>query len=259
MKRNIYTYGNDLRLDTCRKFLEDAEFAGDNVHILPIPSTKDGKTINGTDISFDDFLFKTGNKDVVVGYAVPKDYCAKFVKEGVTVIDVSEDAEYLEIGAKMTALGFLGRIITREKRILSDLKFGIIGYGRIGKYLSQLLTFVGADVTVFTSRPALREDLSRLGIKTVGNYELTVFRRSIEFESPFSKLDILVNTAPAKVLSDDDAQDLRGVKIYELASGENIPKALEHEKMPSIPALMFPESAGIAYAKSALKFIIKVN
>ena len=154
----------------------------------------------------------------------------------------------------MTVHGALVRILASQKRSPADLRFGIIGYGRIGRRLAELLTFLGADVTVFTSRIRLREDLGRLGIRAVCNYELPLLRDGGGgLENPLSALDILINCAPARVLSEEDAQYLSGASVFELASGDNIPENIPYLPLPALPAKMFPESAGIAYAQVALR------
>ena len=66
----------------------------------------------------------------------------------------------------------------------------------------------------------------------------------------FADLDILINTAPARLISEKSAKELSGKRVIELASGDNLPPGLSFERMASIPAVTFPKSAGRAIARS---------
>ena len=74
-----------------------------------------------------------------------------------------------------------------------------------------------------------------------------------ERRDAFSGLDILINTAPAHILSEDYKESLGGVRIIELASGDNIPPGLNYERMAAIPARMYPKSAGYTVARAILR------
>lgn len=256
MNRNIYTYGSDERLKYCRAYIEAMTFFEKSIHILQIPTTRDGKMLNGTCISLSELAGNMGRGELVLAYGAPPDFAEALAERGALLVDAALDGEYQEVGAELTAQGAVVKILSQSQKAPRDMRFGIIGYGRIGRRLASLLTFLGAGVTVFTSRPQLWEDLGRLGIKAVGNYELPMIRAGgSSLQNPFSELDVLINTAPSQVLTVDDAKSLINTRVIELASGENIPNSIEFEVMPSLPAKMFPESAGIAYARAFLRNI----
>jgi hypothetical protein len=86
----------------------------------------------------------------------------------------------------------------------------------------------------------VREELSSLGIETRDTY----------LERDFSSLDIIVNTAPARVICESDVATLSPhVKIMELASGNALDGVPRVTKFPSIPEVMYPHSAGEIYAE----------
>ena len=256
MNRNIYTYGGDERLACCRDFLALRLGEGADVHILPIPTTRDGKTVNGGEMGLCELAEKMRPGETVLLYGAPEEFKDVLYARGVTLIDASEDSEYLEVGAELTAQGAVAKIFTESRKAPRDIRAGIIGYGRIGRRLASLFAFLGAEVCVFTSRQGLCEDLGRLGIKAFGIYDLPLIRAHADCcDNPFSGLDILINTAPAAVLSDEDSQSLALTRVIELASGKNIPDAIRYEAMPSLPARMFPESAGVAYGEVLLRKI----
>lgn len=256
MNRNLYIYGGDERLVYCRDFLAERLGGGPDIHILPIPTTRDGKTLNGGGTTLYEAAENMTRGEMVLAYGVSGEFLKALEKRGVILIDAAEDSDYLERGAELTAQGAVAKIFTESRKAPRDTAVGVIGYGRIGRRLTSLLAFLGAGVCVFTSRPELCENLGRLGIKAVGNYDLPLIRAGVGYAvNPLSELDILINTAPAAVLSAEDSPNLINTRVIELASGENIPKSIRHEAMPSLPAKMFPESAGIAYGEVLLRKI----
>ena len=56
-------------------------------------------------------------------------------------------------------------------------------------------------------------------------------------------------------MSEDVALGLSGVKIIELASGNNFPMCKDIIRLPSLPARMYPISAGRAVADSVLRML----
>ena len=127
------------------------------------------------------------------------------------------------------------------------MKIGIIGYGRIGKILLRILLFLGAKTVVFTRSTQTRLDLCGVGIEADGSENIEKYR----------DLDILINTAPARLLSEEAATALteRGCKLVELASGEALPDVSGLLRLPSIPDRVYPISAGKIYAKAILRAV----
>ena len=51
------------------------------------------------------------------------------------------------------------------------------------------------------------------------------------------------------------AKALMGVRIIELASGVNFPEGITYERFATIPAVMYPKSAGIVLAKAVQRLL----
>ena len=128
---------------------------------------------------------------------------------------------------------------------IREMRIGVVGYGRIGKRLTNMLLYLGASVRVFTSREDLRLDLCEYGIATAASAK----------DADLSGLDILINTAPATIF-DKDLIPQR-LRIIELASGDNFAGVAGVEKYPSVPAKMFPLSAGRAWGRAIERFLLK--
>ncbi len=255
MNTNIYTYGNDARVNVCREYLEKHLAEGlNNVFILPIPSTRDGEHLTGTQKKLCELASDASQGDLIIGYGLPKFFADAVLERGAVCIDAAEDEEYLMQGALQTATGAMAKILCCTGIAPEDIRIGIIGFGRIGKRLAEIFTFLGSEVTVFTSRARLRIELGRLGIRAVTDAELSLARQGL-IPNPFESLDILVNTAPAAKLNSSDAEALSRVSVIELASGGNIPDGIPYVRYASVPAELFPRSAGIAYGEFAVRKI----
>ena len=244
----IKVYENSHRAEKCRELLEASRLVSrfSEVIILPIPTTRDGVTVNGGDISLLDAVSYADADTLVVGYGVPDEVCEVLSSFGATVCDVSQDEDFLVENAHLTAVAALGIILSGERCAPADLRVGIVGYGRIGRSLAEKLLYLGAEVRVFTRRDKLRMELAESGIG-VGSFPLA----GAELEG----LDLLVNTAPAAVMS-ECGDEVCSVRIMDLASGAVFPNGARVFRYPSLPARVFPESAGRAFAESVERFLL---
>lgn len=249
---DINIYGTDARLGFCRNYLmkECVKGAG-RILLLPIPTSKDGKSLHGCKLSICDFIKTCKPGDLVVGYGLSKEFRGELAEIGAVAVDVSCDETYLTENAELTAIGTVGHILTEERAAPSELSVGVIGYGRIGQRITRILMFLSGRVTVFTSKSELREELCMLGVSGVDS----LCADSPEVLERLASLDILINTAPARLVSERAREALSSVRVIELASGDNMPEGIAVERMPSVPALMYPASAGAALARSVLRML----
>jgi dipicolinate synthase subunit A len=213
--------------------------------LLPVPTTRDGKTVASTDIPISEPFIGADGNTYIFGYGIPKELTSAAVSMGAHVFDLSEDEEYLLENAELTAIGCIGYILTGVSRAPCEISVGIVGYGRIGKALARLLLFLGARVSVFSSR----EDVLRL----LG--EMGIGARSTAHPLDLSGIDILINTAPKDMSREFLHGVPLGMRIIELASGENFKGVSEVERLPGIPEKYYPESAGEVYYSAILKHV----
>ena len=243
----IQSYENSKRADACIEYIRGSEhFKKINaIYLLPIPSTRDNVTITGTNIDILGVIEQISCGDLLVGYGLPKGcFCDEGLGGG--FFDVEDDEDFLLENAYLTALATIGIIMTSETRAPSDMRIGVVGYGRIGKYLTEMLLYLGAYVRVYTSRRDTRIDLCESGVMAVSSCENADLRG----------IDLLINTAPA-VIFDTSAEGFpQNLRIIDLASGVNFPDVKRVEKYPSIPAKMFPVTAGIAWGRAIERYVI---
>lgn len=249
---NIRTYGTDERLAFCLGYLSEKNIRSvREIILLPIPTTRDGITVLGTGKAPSELLSGERRGAVAVGYAVPKSFREEFSALGVSVLDVSFDEIFTAENARLTAIGALGRTLSSENAAPSELSIGIIGYGRIGKGLLNFFTLLGASPVVFTTRDSLREELGMIGVSTLPAGALS----DVSHLEKIRELDIIFNTAPAPLMSEEIIAGLSKTKIVELASGNNFPKDAAVLRYASLPALMYPKSAGRVLADSVMRML----
>ena len=234
----ITVRGQDARMRRLASLIsEGGETWGfDAVLLLPIPSTRDGIHINGTNEAFDSVEQIRGEgRALAVGYSLPVHAADALRRAGYQeILDLARDDAFADGNTALTTLAALGHILSVGGRALPDMTIGICGYGRLGKSLCRVLLFLGARVIVWTSDTGVRRSLGAYGIAT----------RYREYGSPvydLSGVDVFINTAPCPCLT--DGADTRGITVIELASGDNFPGREDIIRLPSLPAREYPESA----------------
>ena len=243
---NIEIYGTGERMRTLASLAR--EISVPHLLLLPIPTAKDKVHITKTDLELSETLTGVGEGSVVVGYDIPMWYTEKARSLGARVLDLIFDGEFMGDNAYTTSLGALSYIMNSEKRQITDLSFGIVGYGRIGSRLTELLLFFGARVRVYTSREETALELCRCGVLADDG----IYRGEFSAEG----MDILINTAPCDLSGAFLGKSLPdSFRIIELASGENFDGVDRVERLPALPDRYYPESAARAYLRAVKRFI----
>lgn len=241
----IHSYESGKRAEACIGYLEGSVCmeSVDRLVLLPIPTTRDNSTILNTNIYINDVLDGVGEGDLISGYGLPDGFSRLAGERGARAIDLSLDEDFLLENADLTALCTLGVILNTCQYAPKDLRLGIVGYGRIGKRLTNLFLYLGARVRVYTTKENTRIDLCEYGVATALSCE----------SADLSGLDLLINTAPAVIFRPESIPE--GLRVIDLASGDNF-HGIEVEKYPSVPAKMLPLSAGRAWGRAIERFII---
>ena len=249
LKMNIEIFGEGERQKSAEKLLSGESLDFD-IKVLPIPTSRNGEHITGTEFRLDDFAKEVKNGEFVIGYGLTETFKERLAKNGALCYDAASDEEFLVENAYITAVGTLGYILTTAKKIPADMKFGIIGYGRIGSCLTRLLLFLGASVKIFSSKKLTRIELGLCGIETP-DIEMLDFKCE-----NVSGLDFILNTAPTNLSRlFPEKRVPPDMRVIDLASGDSFPGVFGVEYLPSLPNRMYPLSAGNAYARRALLWL----
>lgn len=243
----IRSFGAGRRMRECERLIREmcASYSG-MIILLPIPTTRDNIYISGTEKSISSLYPLFNSNTLLVGYNLPDFLVEKALLSGSRVFDAAKDEIFLAENAKISANGAMGYLLTNNSRDMADLRIGVVGYGRIGKEMVRLLLLFGADVTVYTGRKSVAVEL---GESCVGAVVLSE-------QSDFSRLDILINTAPARQIDESRLPD--NLEIIDLASGNIFDSSDRLIKLASIPDVMYPHTAGRLYAEAIIRFLQEV-
>lgn len=254
----IENFGAGARCEEAMRQLVRAEAEGrfpagiKRCILLPVPTSKDKIHLTGTDRLLSEIFSDAREGDFVAGYGIDSIEKSRMKERGAIVYDALFDEDFLTENAQLTALGALGYLLSSSDKALHDLKIGIVGYGRIGSRLLRMLLFLGGKVRVYSTREKTCLFLGESGVAA------TLTQKGSPL--PFDDIDILINTAPADLsASFKDGLIPKGLRIIELASGQNFGKTEGVERLPGIPDKSYGKSAGRAYANRILNYIGEVK
>ena len=262
----------DTEMRICQSLSKATE--GADILILPLPVSRDGETVHAprdpacrvTLSEITDLMSRTPGL-TLFGGKLPQEFLdstREFDPAAARVTDYY-DNEVLQLrNAYITAEAALMTAMELTDRTLRDTSVAVLGYGRIGKYLSRLLRALGADVTV-----CARREESLFEAAAEGCHPLLITE-----SDPMSGLSplcrdhpILFNTVPAHILPRDLLMSLRpDTLLIDLASAPfgvsdahvreaTAKNGLRYLRAPSLPGSYAPLDAGRAIAECILGMI----
>ena len=231
---NINIISNDARYEILNDFLNENGYYSkittlDNLTqcdavILPMK----------TNASVDDFkhpLSKVGNAIVFTG---ERDKISQ-VFNG-EIVDYSKNESFLLENAYITAECALSIALSELNKTLSQTRALIIGYGRIGKYLSKMLLDLNTSLYVYARREESVKEATLSGAQPFSISELDK-----------GNFDVVFNTVPERIVPKAISDKIKDTLLIELASA---PGGFEDDGAPKkalkLPGIMKPRSAGYA-------------
>ncbi len=173
---------------------------------------------------------------------------------GLRMFDYAAAPGFAERNAVPTAEGAAKLVIENTEGTVMHAKIAVLGYGRTGKAVAELLKSMDADVTI-----AARNDLARTvaltrGLKAVHTDEL---------KEMMPNFDAVINTIPSLIITGKMLSRMQPrCPIIELASapgGVDKDRAVKHGirviNAPGLPAVVAPRAAGEIVAASVLEII----
>ncbi len=224
------------------RFLQQAGYPVTDQHtknvthlLLPVPSfTAEGTLASGGDLQ--ELLSGLPQDLVVVGGHLNRQELG-----GYTTLDLLQDPGYLAQNANITAHCAVRLAMNQLPRTLCCCPVLVIGWGRIGKVLCQLLDGLGAYVSVCARNPADRAMAQALGYYTTDIPQADLGRYRVVF-----------NTVPAMLFPHTPANVLK----IDLASQPGLGGTdVIHAR--GLPGKDAPESAGTLIAETLLRIIRK--
>ena len=218
------------------------------IFLLPIPTSKDSVHLTGTDRLTREIFDCVGEGDFLAGYDIKNEDKKKMRRLGALVYDAADDERFLSLNCSATAIGALGYVLSTNKKLPEDTRVAIIGYGRIGRELTRLLLFLGAQIKIYTGNKMQCIELCECGVDT----HLVKWSQPL----PLYDFDLIINTAPTDLSASFPEKKIpSGMRVIELASGNNFGDIDGIERLPGIPDKYFPKSSGRIYYECIMKYL----
>lgn len=165
--------------------------------------------------------------------------------KGYMCLDLLKDPDYVAVNAAITAHCALRIAAEKLPVVFAGCPALVIGWGRIGKCLGQMLKALGARVTIGARNPSDRAMASALGYETVDTAAL---------EKEISRYRLIFNTAPEAILSQTQLSKCGSCVKIDLASRKGL---LSDDVIwaKGLPGVYAPESSGALIAETVLEFL----
>ena len=168
-------------------------------------------------------------------------------------VNLWEDEALLRENAYLTAEAAVASAMRRTKLAMSGLRCAVIGYGRIGRSLTEILLNLGAKVTVISGRDAKRRAARETGAEAAALADIA---------SALPGQDVIFSTPPATVIDEAALKSVdAGAILIDLASppyGFDLEAArslnLHACREPGLPGRYCPLSAARAIYSAVLRW-----
>ncbi len=204
---------------TIEEALQNVDFV-----IGPIPLSSNKQQINTPfskkEITLKEFALQLKGKKLIAG-SIQKEFF-ELLQEGTEAIDLLKREELVVLNTIATAEGAIQIAMEETPRTLHGSKVLVLGFGRVGKILANMLKGIGVNVYC-----EARKDADLAWIKAYG-YEPVRLKKMKE---QLNQFDIIMNTIPALVLGKEELTKMKQDSvIIDLASNPGGVDKLEAKK-----------------------------
>ena len=148
------------------------------------------------------------------------------------VISYSKNEDFLLKNAYLTSEAFLSIWQEKTKESFFGKNVLIVGYGRIGRCLSKMLSCLGANVNIYARRSEVRKKVKTDGFKSVTLDILDAY-------------DAIINTAPDLVFNEESMGKIStNTLLFDLASKSGFYDEKRVTLARGLPGKILPKSAG---------------
>lgn len=198
-------------LEECTN-LEKA-IANSNIVVTGIPISKDKEYLTGEytnlKISLEEFFLNLKNNFLISGM-VPEKFNEMLKKNNNKFLDILKDERYVITNAKITVEGIIKYLIENTENTIFNSKILVLGYGRIGKILCNVLKNFTENIYCMPNSKEEEELLNANAINTISKENLN---------NNLTKFEIIVNTIPKLVLDKKEIELLnKEVFVLDIAS-----------------------------------------
>ena len=258
----VYTYGLENSEDVLN--MESVEMcptikeavASSDVVVGPIPLSSDRKNVSApfgrNNIDLDEFINEIKGKHLIAGNINIKE---KLDANNIASTDILKREEFVVLNAIATAEGTIQIAMEETQRTIHGTKTLIMGFGRVGKVLANMLHGIGSEVSCEARK---NEDIA--WIKAYGYKPVHLN----DLNENLNKYDIILNTIPFQILDKERLGMLKDdVVIIDLASNPGgVDRRAAREKgvkviwALSLPGKVAPLTSA-EFIKEALYHVLK--
>lgn len=194
---SISTYGMDRKeiKNVVNHSSLDTALDNSDIIICPVPFAKEIHKINSkysnADIKIEDLFMKLGKGKRLLLGAINNNSKNLAKEYGIEYEDYCDDESYQIFNAIPTAEGALSIIISETRETVFGARILVLGYGRVGKLVSEYLKALGAKVYVEARSDSDLTWIVSRGMNGVPNDKLSRY---------LGDMDVIVNTVPAMML-----------------------------------------------------------
>lgn len=250
----------------CNRFL-DSEYSdiegfleNSDVIIGPIPTSRDNKNLALSDCEdieieyiFEQMFRK--NIKIYIGGVIGRSVKKIAEVRGIRAYDFFEMEEVAVKNAIPTAEGAIQTAMQESIRTLFGSRVLVLGYGRCGKILANMLKGIGADVAV-----TYRNERDNAYIKAYGYKAINLS----EIQSYIADFDFVFNTIPAEILNNQVLKKMnRSTIIIDLAQAPggtsfNYARDLNIKALycPGLPGRVAPYTAAEILKEAVLNICV---
>ena len=235
----VYSYGLEKAEVTELNKCESLQETVNNSEIIlgAIPFSSNGKTINmpfsDKTVSIEELLDSIKDKTLIAG-SIKQEIYDLAAEKNVKVIDILKREELAVLNAVSTAEGTIKIAIEETLKNIHGSNILVMGFGRVGKILSNMLKGLGAKVSC-----EARKNSDLAWIKAYGYEPIPI----TNLKENLNRFDIIINTIPYIILDKDNLINVRkDALIIDLASnpGGVDKDAVKEQNIKFIWALSLP-------------------
>ena len=230
----------------------DKAVSGADVILLPLPTSRDGKSVNLTssseNIKLEDVFHAISKCEhrLIIGGLISDEIINNALSYGIDMIDYYKSEDLQQKNALPSAEGAIMVAMENTDSVLEGMNVLVCGYGRIGKILASKLKLLGASVSVAARKDAALCEIAMSGFSPIDS------RKINQLTDASKEANVIFNTVPNLIFTRQIIENIDVDTLYiEIASspgGIDLQSARSHGMRiifaPSLPGKYAPASAG---------------
>lgn len=198
-----------------------------DVLVLPMKGVNDKYQVVAKDFVLDlKSFFERCKEDLVIYCGIKCKYLDNYHFKVITLLD---DEDIVEYNSKLTAQGLLIDLLLHIQVLIDEVSIDLIGFGHSGKAIYEMYSKINDNIRIVSSKNMSSYDgfpVNMIDYKT--------------YESVSSYGDVIINTAPAKVLNANIIHKLKPSTIILDIASEPGGTDFECAKKCGIAAYLLP-------------------